>query len=106
MIYFNLIGKVQSGDWVLIHAGGSGVGTAATQLSVLAGAHPIVTAGSQAKIDKAKSLGAMAGFSYKEGDFSKGVKEYTKSKDTNIITFRCDLSCTKKCVICMYYFQL
>ena len=80
---------------VLIHAGGSGVGTAATQLSLLAGAHPIVTAGSQAKIDTAKSLGAVAGFNYKEGDFSKGVKEYTKSKNTTIITFKCDIFCRK-----------
>ncbi|KAJ8315516.1 hypothetical protein KUTeg_007666 [Tegillarca granosa] len=40
------IGQVKKGDTVLIHAGGSGIGTTATQLAVLAGATPIVTAGS------------------------------------------------------------
>lgn len=79
------VGKVKSGDYVLIHAGGSGVGTAATQLAVLAGAYPIVTAGSQEKIDSAKSLGAVAGFNYKDGDFSKDVKQFTKNVGANLI---------------------
>ncbi|XP_064611597.1 LOW QUALITY PROTEIN: quinone oxidoreductase PIG3-like [Liolophura sinensis] len=79
------IGKVQAGDWVLIHAGGSGVGTAAIQLSLLAGAKPIVTAGSQAKIETAKSLGAVAGFNYKEGDFSEKVTQATGGSGANLI---------------------
>ena len=62
---------------MLIHAGGSGVGTAAIQLAVLAGAKPIITAGSEAKISTAMKLGAVAGFNYKEGDFSDKVLEYT-----------------------------
>lgn len=53
------------------------MGTAAVQLSLLAGAKPIVTAGSQAKIETAKSLGALAGFNYKEGDFSEKVMQAT-----------------------------
>lgn len=53
------------------------MGTAAVQLSLLAGAKPIVTAGSQAKIEMAKSLGALAGFNYKEGDFSEKVMQAT-----------------------------
>ncbi|CAC5395768.1 TP53I3 [Mytilus coruscus] len=79
------VGGVKAGDTVLIHAGGSGVGTAATQLSVLAKAKPLVTAGSIEKIDMAKSLGAVAGFNYKEGDFSLGVKQYTKDVGVNLI---------------------
>lgn len=77
-LFFLSVGGVKSGDSVLIHAGGSGVGTAATQLSILANAKPIVTAGSTEKINMAKSLGAVAGFNYKEGDFSVGVKQHTK----------------------------
>ena len=73
-------GELKKGDKVLIHAGGSGVGTAAVQLSTLAGAKPIITAGSEAKINTAKQLGALAGFNYKEGDFSEKVLEYTDGK--------------------------
>lgn len=47
----HLVGSVAAGDIVLVHAGGSGVGLAATQLAKHAGARVIVTAGSQAKID-------------------------------------------------------
>ncbi len=62
---------------MLIHAGGSGVGTAAVQLARLAGAVSIVTAGSAAKIDTAKSLGAAHGFNYKEENFAEKVLEVT-----------------------------
>ena len=71
------LGELEKGDTVLIHAGGSGVGTAAVQLATLAGAKPIITAGSERKINTAKQLGALEGFNYKEGDFSGKVLEYT-----------------------------
>ena len=73
----NFTGHMKSSDSVLIHAGGSGVGTAATQLVKLEGGHPIVTAGSESKIAKAVSVGAEAGFNYKEGDFADGVLKHT-----------------------------
>ena len=50
------IGRVLQGDTVLIHAGASGVGLAAIQLAVAKGAKPIVTAGSQAKIDSVRGV--------------------------------------------------
>ena len=68
---------------MLIHAGGSGVGTAAVQLTKLAGATPVVTAGSQAKIDLAKSLGATHGFNYKEENFAEKVQEITGGTECN-----------------------
>ena len=58
-----------SGLHVLVHAGGSGVGTAAVQLVKLAGAKSYVTAGSQHKIDTAISLGASQGSNYKTGAY-------------------------------------
>ncbi|XP_033739726.1 quinone oxidoreductase PIG3-like isoform X2 [Pecten maximus] len=79
------VGKIQAGESVLIHAGGSGVGTAAVQLASLVGATPIVTAGSNEKISRAKELGAMAGFNYKEGDFGHKVLEATKGKGVDLI---------------------
>ncbi|KAL5010235.1 hypothetical protein ScPMuIL_012540 [Solemya velum] len=79
------IGNVQKGDFVLIHAGGSGVGTAAVQLSKLAGAKPIVTAGSDSKIKMAISLGAVAGYNYKEVQFAEKVLEYTQGHGADLI---------------------
>lgn len=81
----HFIGKVQKGETVLIHGGGSGVGTAAVQLVKLAGAEPIVTAGSAKKIEFAKSLGATEGFNYKEGEFIDGLMKHTSGKGVNLI---------------------
>ena len=72
-----VLGKVQAGESVLIHGGASGVGTAATQLCVQAGARPLVTAGSAAKLDTARSLGAVAAFNYKEEDVTARVMKAT-----------------------------
>lgn len=77
----HFLGKVQSGEVVLIHAGGSGVGAALIQLSHLAGAKPFVTAGTDEKIKRAKSLGAREGFNYKTGDFSDWVESITEGKN-------------------------
>ena len=73
----HFLGRVRSGDVVLIHAGGSGVGTALVQLSLVAGAQPYVTAGSEEKIKMAESLGAKGGFNYKTGDFSNWIESVT-----------------------------
>ena len=79
-------GGVKAGDTVLIHAGGSGVGTAAVQLTKLAGATAIVTAGTPGKIDMAKNLGATHGFNYKhEGGFADKVMEVTGGKNMAVI---------------------
>ncbi|XP_072506936.1 quinone oxidoreductase PIG3 isoform X1 [Notamacropus eugenii] len=81
----HLIGQVKAGETVLVHAGSSGVGTAAVQLVRHAGAIPLVTAGSLDKIKIAEKLGAAAGFNYKETDFSEAVLEFTKGAGANLI---------------------
>ncbi|XP_038078865.1 quinone oxidoreductase PIG3-like isoform X2 [Patiria miniata] len=81
----HFVGHVKAGDRVLIHAGGSGVGTAAIQLVRLAGAEAIVTAGTQAKLDMAQELGAVAGFNYKQVDFADKVLEFTQNKGVDLI---------------------
>lgn len=68
-----------------MHAGGSGVGTAAVQLVKLAGGKSIVTAGSQEKIDMAVKLGADKGINYKTDDFAKAVSDWTGGKGVDII---------------------
>ncbi|KAM9066436.1 quinone oxidoreductase PIG3 isoform 1-T3 [Sarcophilus harrisii] len=81
----HLVGQVKAGETVLIHAGSSGVGTAAVQLARLAGAIPLITTGSQDKIEAVKKLGAAAGFNYKEEDFSAATLEFTKGAGANVI---------------------
>jgi tumor protein p53-inducible protein 3 len=72
------VGKVKKSDTVLIHAGGSGVGTAAVQLCRQFGARALVVAGSAEKINFAKSLGAEEGFNYKEEAFEPKVLKHTE----------------------------
>jgi len=73
---------MKDGETVLIHAGGSGVGTAAVQLArnTVANSRILVTAGQQDKIDLAKKLGADDGFNYKEGNFAEKVLSATNGE--------------------------
>ncbi|CAL8288770.1 quinone oxidoreductase PIG3 [Gadus morhua] len=81
----HLVAEVKAGEVVLVHAGASGVGTAAVQLARLAGAVPVVTAGSAQKVDAAVALGAAAGFLHSQGDFADGVLGYTGGHGADVI---------------------
>ncbi len=85
--YLNLfiLGDLRSGMTVLIHAGGSGVGTAAVQLVREAGAAALVTAGSKAKIVRALALGARGGWNYREGPFEPWVAKRTEGRGADLI---------------------
>lgn len=76
----SVTGNIQPGEFVLIHAGSGGVGTAATQLAQMAGAIPLVTTSSQDKLQMAEKLGAAGGFNYKEENFSEETMKFTKGK--------------------------
>ena len=78
-------GALQSGQSLLIHAGGSGVGTAAVQLASAAGATVYVTAGSKAKLDKCRDLGAGLAVNYKEQDFFKAVMNESEGEGVDLI---------------------
>ncbi|PTM59812.1 NAD(P)H-quinone oxidoreductase [Desmospora activa] len=71
------LGELKRGDRVLIHAGASGVGTAAIQLAKQAGAFVIVTAGSEQKREACRQLGADVAIDYKVTSFAAAVKEAT-----------------------------
>ncbi|KAL8573502.1 hypothetical protein ACOMHN_047773 [Nucella lapillus] len=79
------VAKVQPGESVLIHGGASGVGTAAIQLCVQAGARPLVTAGTEAKLETARGLGAVAGFNYKNDDVAAAIMKATDGKGVDIV---------------------
>lgn len=74
---FSAPAQVKEGEVVLVHAGGSGVGTAAVQLVRLFRGVPVVTAGSPEKLKLAEKLGAVVGFNYKEESFAQGVHDFT-----------------------------
>ncbi|GED31173.1 NAD(P)H-quinone oxidoreductase [Brevibacillus centrosporus] len=80
------IGKLQEGETVLIHAGASGVGTAAIQLAKqVSKANVIVTAGSAEKLAYCKELGADHVIDYKRAAFEQEVERITDGKGANLI---------------------
>ena len=84
--YINLFdeGELQAGETALIHAGASGVGTAAIQLAVEAGANAIATVGSDEKAAFCRELGAVA-INYKEQDFLAEVMAATDGQGVDVI---------------------
>lgn len=79
------LGELQEGERVLIHAGASGVGTAAIQLARDAGAIPIVTAGAERKLSVCRDLGAQAAITYKDGPFAPKVLEAVQHQGVHLI---------------------
>jgi putative PIG3 family NAD(P)H quinone oxidoreductase len=65
--------RLQPGETILIHAVGSGVGTAALQLSAFAGAGAIYGTTSRAKLGKAKELGLTCGIDYHSEEFAQTI---------------------------------
>jgi len=85
--YLNLfrLGGLTGGKSVLIHAGASGVGTAAIQLVREAGAVSWVTAGSEQKIRSCVALGAAGGWDHHKGSFVPWVLENTQGQGVDLI---------------------
>jgi putative PIG3 family NAD(P)H quinone oxidoreductase len=73
------------GESVLIHAAGSGVGTAAIQMAAAQGCRIFGTAGSQEKLDAANELGLDVGINYKEEDFAAVIEEQTGGQGVDVI---------------------
>lgn len=85
--YLNLftLGHLVAGETVLIHAGASGVGSAAIQLARAAGARVFTTAGSAEKLALCQRLGASVGVNYKTESFAERVAAETEGKGVNLI---------------------
>ena len=65
--------RLQPGETVLIHGGGSGVGTAAIQLARMSNCRVIATAGTDAKTARCQALGAELAINYRERDFAEAT---------------------------------
>ena len=69
--------RLLKGEWLLVHAGASGVGTSAIQIGRAYGARVIATAGSPEKLDYAKAQGAEFGIDYRDPSWVEQVLEIT-----------------------------
>ncbi|MBF9253331.1 NAD(P)H-quinone oxidoreductase [Pontibacter sp. 172403-2] len=78
------LGRLQPGERVLIHAGASGVGTAAIQLARQIGAGVLVTA-SAGKLQTCLDLGAAKAIDYKQQSFKEEVLKYTNGEGVDVI---------------------
>jgi alcohol dehydrogenase len=95
--------KLTAGQTILIQAGGSGIGTAAIQLSKAVGATVITTVGSADKIDKAKALGADHVINYREERFEGVVRKLTQKRGVDVVfehvgpdTFQASMFCLRR----------
>lgn len=79
------LGELKTGESVLIHAAGSGVGTAAVQMAHHIGAIVYGTASTEEKITKILALGATAVINYKTQDFAEAIKKFTGNKGVDVI---------------------
>ncbi|PSJ64232.1 zinc-binding dehydrogenase [Pseudaminobacter soli (ex Li et al. 2025)] len=77
--------KLEPGETILVHAGGSGIGSAAIQLAKKIGCTVITTVGSDEKIEKAKALGADHVINYRQDRFEGVVRKLTKKKGVDVV---------------------
>ncbi len=77
-------GRLQPGEWLLVHAGASGVGMSAIQLGKAFGARIIATAGSDEKLAFCRAQGAEHTINYR-GDWVDEVKRITEGHGADVI---------------------
>lgn len=77
--------QLRAGETVLIHAGGSGIGTAAIQIAKFLNARAIITAGTDEKVQKALALSADEGINYTTKDFLEEVKCLTDGRGVDVV---------------------
>src|SRR3954469_21652084 len=95
--------KLEPGETVLVHAGGSGIGTAAIKMAKAIGATVITTIGDDAKAEKAKALGADHVINYRTERFEGVVRKLTAKKGVDVVfehvgadTFNGSLLCLRR----------
>jgi len=79
------VGGLAAGGRALVHGGGSGVGTASIQLVKAAGAHVLITAGSEDKCARCLELGADVAIDYRKEDFAERVREETGGHGVDVV---------------------
>jgi alcohol dehydrogenase len=95
--------KLEPRETVLVHAGGSGIGTVAIKMAKAIGCTVITTVGDDAKSEGAKSLGADHVINYRTDRFEGAVRKITGKKGVDVVfehvgaeTFNGSLLCLKR----------
>ena len=77
--------KLAPGETVLVHAGGSGIGSAAIKMAKAIGCTIITTVGDDAKAEKAKAIGADHVINYRNERFEGAVRKITGKKGVDVV---------------------
>jgi alcohol dehydrogenase len=77
--------QLEPGEWVLVHAGGSGIGSIAIRIAKSIGCTVITTVGSAEKAAKARALGADHVINYREDRFEGLVRKLTGKKGVDVV---------------------
>jgi len=77
--------RLEAGEWVLLWGIGSGVSTAGLAIARALGARTIVTSSSDAKLERARALGADAAVNHASGDVKAAVKDATGGRGADVV---------------------
>src|SRR5581483_2516050 len=77
--------KLQAGETILVHAGGSGIGTVAIKMAKAIGCTVITTVGDDEKAEKARALGADHVINYRKERFEGVVRKLTGKKGVDVV---------------------
>ena len=78
-------GRLQRGETLLVHGGTSGIGTTAIQLGVALGGPVFATAGSDAKAEACRKLGAALAVNYRTTDWVQAFKQATDNRGVDLV---------------------
>jgi putative PIG3 family NAD(P)H quinone oxidoreductase len=79
------LGRLTAGETLLVHGGASGIGTFAIQLGRALGVQIACTAGTAAKLDRCRELGADLAISYRDEDFVAALSQFTAGRGADVI---------------------
>jgi putative PIG3 family NAD(P)H quinone oxidoreductase len=80
-----MVAHLRPEETLLVHGGAGGIGTFAIQLAHSLGARVVTTAGSEAKLEVCRSLGADVAVNYREQDFVEEVRNATGGRGADVI---------------------
>jgi NADPH2:quinone reductase len=94
-------GRLQAGEWLLVHGGSSGIGTTAIQMAAARGATIVVTAGTDRKCRACEALGATRAINYREQDFVAAVRDATNGRGVDVALDMIGGSYTARNIACL-----
>ena len=77
--------RLRSGETVLVHAGAGGVGSAAIQVALAAGARVLATAGGPDKVARCRQLGADVAIDHRADDVVEAVRSSTDGRGVDVV---------------------